>query len=404
MTIEELHQYFKTHNYSTYERKNYDKFLEHMNFSFPIKSVHITGTNGKGSTANFLFNIYKKQGLKVGLYHSPYLINVTESILIDDKNISEEEYLSLFESYQKEFDKFHLSSFEIQTFLAYQYFIKNNLDLVIVEVGMGGFIDATNIITPILSIITNVSLEHTAYLGTSISEIAYNKAGIIKENVPVLTGKLEETAEYAIREYAKDMGSQVYVVDDFHNEKIEDGKVNFYYRPYNNLIINTNAIYQCLNASLAIEATKIVSSILPVEESSIREGLKASILPARFEYLSKNLIVDGGHNPAAISQLCESIQKAEERPIHVIFASFRDKNIETMLISLSNIAQDLTLTTFDHVRARKEEEYFLYLDDYHFESDYKKAITDKLNEYPDDVILVTGSLAFAGLVRNEFKK
>lgn len=403
MNIDELNLYFSKHNLSSYERENYDKFLKHMNFSCDIKAIHITGTNGKGSTANYLYNIYLKEGYKVGLYCSPYLETVTEMVSINGINITDEEYINLFLEYKDELEKYRLSSFEMQTFIAYTFFKKSNLDLIIVEVGMGGFVDATNVINPILSIITCVSLEHTAYLGRSISEIAYNKAGIIKYEVPVLVGKLEDTALYAIREYAKDMKAPITIVEDHHNDKVNKDGVTFDYRPYKDISLSTKAIYQCDNAALAIEATKILKEQLPISEESVRKGLRCLTPSCRFEYLNDHLLLDGAHNPHGIEQLVNALGQYETRPIHTVFASFKDKNIDLMLISLSNNTSDVTLTSFNHPRARKEEDYFLYLGDYSFEADYLKVIKDLQEKFPDDVVLVTGSLAFAGLVKSVLK-
>lgn len=403
MSIEELEQYFLDHYYSSYERNNYDEFLEYMHFSFSLKAIHISGTNGKGSIANYLYNIYLKNGYKVGLYTSPYLTDVTEMIKVNGNNIPFRDYERLFLKYKNDFEKFHLSSFEMQTFIAYQYFSELQLDLVIVEVGMGGSIDATNVINPILSIISNVSLEHTAYLGRSISEIAYNKAGIIKENTPVLVGKLEESAMYAIREYAKSMNSKIYVVNDFYNEMLVNGKYHFDYMPFKDIELDTNSFYELTNASIAIEAVKILNNLLPVEENKIKEGLKCNLLPCRFEYISSNILLDGAHNPDGIHNLVTSLEKSEHRIIHVVFAAFKDKNIESMLIELGNISNDVTLTTFNHKRARTEEDYFLYLGDYKFNSDYMTLIREKSMQFPDDLVLVTGSLAFVGVVRKKLK-
>lgn len=404
MNIVELHDYFLKHNYSTYERDNYDKFLNDHHFSFAVKSIHITGTNGKGSVANFLANIYKREGYKVGLYTSPFLNNVTEMISINGSPITEDDYISLFLEFKSDFEKYSLSSFEIQTYIAYTYFLRNNIDLAIIEVGMGGYIDATNVITPLLSIITSVSLEHTLYLGRSVSEIASNKAGIIKENRPVLTGKLDEGALYAIKERAKKLNSKVFVVDDYYLISSENNRLVFNYYPYEKLELNTLSEYQLKNASIAIEATKILSNELNVSEKAIREGLLDKLLPCRYEYILNNLLIDGAHNPEAIEELTKTINNHEHRNIHVIFAAFKDKNIEQMLVKLSTISSDITLTTFPHIRARQIDDYFLYLGDYNFVDNYLDAINTKLNEYPDDLILVTGSLAFVGLVRVQFKK
>lgn len=402
MTIEEISNYFLLRDSSEYKRSNYDKFIKDKKFSFPTKSIHITGTNGKGSTANFLKNIYKRH-YKVGMFMSPFLADVREMISINDEQISLEEFSSLLEEFKKDFDKYSLTSFEIQTFIAYTYFIRKKIDLAIIEVGMGGYIDATNIINPLLSIITSVSLEHTSYLGRSVSEIAESKSGIIKENGLALVGKLSEDAMYAIREHCKDYNAELHIVDDFHNVRHDKDKIIFDYYGLKDIAINTPSEYQLKNASLAIEATRLLSEKIAVTEEDVRAGLADKLLNCRFERFNEHIILDGGHNVEAIGDLVDAITKVIDKPIHIIFAVFKDKNVEQMLVSLSNISEDLTLTTFDHKRARKEEDFFLYLGDYSFEEDYKKLIKEKLEAYPDDIILVTGSLSFTGVVR-EFLK
>ena len=400
MNINELNQYFNEHNYSTYDRVNFDNFLDEVKFSFNLKAIHITGSNGKGSVANYLYHIYLANGYKVGLFTSPYAYSVNEMISVNEKLISDEDILSIFNEFVGQFEKHHLSSFEMQTFIAYTYFARQNLDLVIIEVGMGGFIDATNIINPLLSIITSVSLEHTSYLGRSISEIAFNKAGIIKEGSLALVSHVDESALYAIKEYAKSLHSKVNLVNDHHNVRVINDGILFDYYPLKDLKINSFALYQVDNASLAVEAIELLQEIIPVEESSIRKGLLTSPLMCRYEFVKKNVLLDGAHNPEAMEKLVSSL-KDESRPIHVIFATFKDKNIELMLIQLGQISEDITLTSFPHPRARKEEDYFLYLGDYSFDENYLELIKAKMAEYPDDLILVTGSLAFTYLVKKE---
>lgn len=400
MNIDELNKYFVEHNYSTYDRTNFDNFLDEIAFSFNVKAIHITGSNGKGSVANYLYHIYLSQGYKVGLFVSPFAYSVTEMISVNNQSISEDEFISIFDEFKDRFEKYRLSSFEMETFIAYTYFSRQNLDLVIIEVGMGGFIDATNVINSSLSIITSVSLEHTSYLGRSVSEIAYNKAGIIKEDSIALVSKVDESALYAIKEYAKSLHSKVNLVNDHHNERVVDGGILFDYYPLKDLKINTLAMYQVDNASLAIEAVELLKEIIPVSESSIRKGLLSLPLMCRYEFIKKNVLLDGAHNPEAMEKLVNSL-KDEKRPIHVIFASFKDKNIELMLIQLGLISDDITLTSFPHYRARKEEDYFLYLGDYAFNENYSELINSKINEFPNDLILVTGSLAFTYLVKKE---
>lgn len=400
----ELEQYFKEHNYPTYERSKYDKYLLDKNFVFDVPSIHITGTNGKGSTANYIYNIYRKAGLKVGLYNSPYLDDVTEMISINGEQISFDKYVEKFASHREEFEKYNLSTFEMQTIIAYEFFKEADLDLAIIEVGMGGYIDATNIITPMLSIITSVSLEHTSYLGGTTSEIAHNKAGIIKRNVPVLVGKLDEFALYAIRETAKKLSAPVHVVADYFNEQIIDGVVCFNSQNLKNVRLSVPVLYQVKNACLAIDAVKLLKDRFPIGDEIILEGLRGTTLPCRFEYVDEHILIDGAHNPEAMQDLVNSIKLSVTKPVHVIFASFRDKNFSQMLNILDTISLDITITTFDHKRAKTEDEYFLFLSTYKFEADYLGKIKELRETYPDDLILITGSLYFAGLVKRELKK
>ena len=311
-------------------------------------------------------------------------------------------YISQIDNSKKIHEKTYKTE-EIETYIAFTYFLKEKCDVSIIECGMGGLIDATNVFTPILSIITSVSLEHTQYLGRSVSEIASNKAGIIKYLVPTLVGKLDDSAMLAIREKTKSEKSQLFIVDDYHNENVGEKFITFDYRPYSNLKINTTAKYQLKNVSIAIEATKILNTLLPVNEENIRKAIQEKNLNGRFEYLRPNLIIDGAHNPEAIENLVKTLENVNKN-IHIVFACFRDKNVDLMLNLLGTISTDITLTTFNHKRARKMDDYFLYLEDYKFDENYINVINSLLNEYPDDLILVTGSLCFVGKVRSEIVK
>lgn len=395
-SINDLRAFFIDRDLSSYDRDNFDRFLKAIRFSFTIPAIHVTGTNGKGSTVNYLKGIYMHAGYKVGTFISPYFASMNEMIAVNDVHISDEDVLRLFNDQEANFNKFQLTSFEIQTYLAFTYLNEQKPDLAIIEVGMGGYLDATNIFNNILAIITSVSLEHTNYLGKSISEIAKSKSGIIKDRAPVLVGELDESAMYAIRETAKECRSPVFVVDDYHNDKVEE-VITFDYRPYHDLKLNTKAKYQLKNASLAIEATKILVEAFPVVEDNIRQGLLISSLEARYERINDNIIVDGAHNPEAIENLMMTVMETEAKPIHVLFAAFRDKNHSAMLTTLSKDAASITLTTFPHKRARTKDEYFFYLDEYPFYDDYHLAMQDLRAKYPEDIILITGSLAFAAM-------
>lgn len=397
---------FLKYQRSDYQRDNFDKFLKKVSFHFAVPAIHIAGTNGKGSTASFLSHIYQKQGYKVGLFTSPYFDHINEMVKVNGVDISNDDVKKYINEYDSLFSKYNLSSFEVQTFIALTYFQDQKVDLAVIECGMGGEEDATNIFTPILSIITSVSLEHTEYLGTTVSEIAFNKAGIIKSKVPVLVGKLDEEALIVISDVAKRNSSILYQVDDFHFEKlINNAGYQFSYTPYKSLYINFPSLYSIQDACLAIEAVKILGDRFPIGYEHLLDGLKENKWPARMEIVQHKplVIIDGAHNPEGIQKLVESMEKlCNNSTIHVVFACFKDKNIENMLSSLNFISDDIVLTSFPHQRARTEENYFLYLQDYKYIDDYHLAIKEMINNYPDDVILITGSLAFAALARKMF--
>lgn len=384
-----------------YEREEWDRFIDKIGLfpSFPF--IHIAGSNGKGSTAYYLFNMYREKGYKVALFSKPFCHKENEMIRVNDHEIRDADFARLYSLHEKEIEQYGLSRFEIETYIAFSYFNEQKPDIAIIECGMGGLTDSTNIFSakPLLSIITTISLEHTAFLGVSLSEIAENKGGIIKDGVPVLIGKLPEEAVKKIREIAKSHQSELFSVDDFHFAHYEAPYFHFDYRPYQDLTLLTPANYQLFNASLAIETTKILANRLPIDEFSVRKGLLKESLPCRYER-HHNVILDGAHNPEAIRALMNTVSRSGiGNKVHVLFASFRDKNIAVELPIIANVAADITLTTFPNPRAREEMDYFLFSEDYHFNPDYRAALNNLLAQYPDDLILVTGSLAFASLAR-----
>ena len=402
----DLKEYFENADRGDYQRENFDDFLKKVSFKYNVPSIHIAGTNGKGTTANYLANIYRAHGLKVGLFTSPYLYNVNEMININGKDITDDEIVSAIKENEKLFNKYGLSAFEIQTYIAFTYFEKNKCDLAIIECGMGGEIDATNIFNPILSIITSISLEHTSFLGRSLCEIASQKAGIIKDEIPVITGILDEESINTIVEVAKEKNAPVFVAVDPANVVYSNHGYNFAYMTYKDLRINSSALYSLKDACIALEAVNKLMERIPVSEEEIANGLVNTYMPVRMEVLKDHplLIIDGSHNPEGVQNMVKSLQNVtENREIHVIFACFKDKNIERMLAYLGEYSKDITLTTFPHKRARIEEDYFLYLEDHPFKEDALAALKELEETYPEDAILVVGSLAFAAYIKNNLK-
>lgn len=397
-------EYILSKQRNDYQKDNFDDFLRKIKFSFNIPAIHITGTNGKGSVSTFLKDIYNCNHYKVGLFTSPD--DFFEMIKIGDEPINIAYVESTINEYKKLFDKFDLSTFEIQTFIAFKWFIDQKVDLAIIECGMGGAFDATNIFTPVLSIITSVSIEHSEFLGVSLSEIALHKAGIIKQDIPVLIGNIEGDALTVIVNKTKETNSKLVVVDNYHHLAKENGISTFDYRPYYGLKIKSLAEYRIIAASLAVEATNILAALFPVKEEELKAGLLKSKLKCRFEILNTKpvIILDGAHNPHGINQLRKEMDdNFGGQKTHIVFASFKDKNIALMLPEIGLIG-DITLTTFDNRRAREEGDYFLYLEDYKFENDFKSLIDNLITSYPEDNILITGSLTFTYVVRKYLKE
>ena len=392
----------ETRDGTDYQRDNFDDFLKKIKFSFDLPAIHIAGTNGKGSTANYIASIYKSAGFKVGLFTSPELYEVNEMIRVNGQEITDQQIRDIVLDRKKEINKFNLSIFEIITYVALEHFKNEKCDICVIECGMGGETDATNVFTPVLSIITSVSLEHTSFLGKSVSEIALNKTGIIKEDVPVLIGHLSEDAVDVISDVSKQNNSKVYSVSEAHQPTLTEEGYTFSYGTHYNLKIQSRALYSVNDACIALDAIDILMKQFPVTEDNIHEGIANVRMECRMDVLGNDplTIIDGAHNPEAFEKLSKSLQKGRiHGNIHVLLASFKDKNIIQMLSIIGSVADTITLTTFDHPRARKEEDYFLFISDYEFIENPVEAYRKLKEQYSEDTILITGSLAFAAYMK-----
>ena len=399
--------FFANFRNNDYQRDNFDSFIKAIHFDFHIKCIHIAGSNGKTSVANFLAGAYQGAGYKVGLFTSPFLYQANEMIKINSQDISDDDFTAIYNKYKKEIQKHDLSAFEVETFVALTYFQNNNCNIAIIECGMGGEIDATNIVYPILSIITSISLEHTEFLGYTISEISSQKAGIIKENAPILLPDLSEDAMKVISDIAKFNDSKICYLGHYVHEEYSDLGYSFEYGEFGKIEISSLAKYNIENCVMALEALTVLKEQLPFDIEKVKEGIKKVVLPCQCEVIHNNplVIIDGARNPEGIKKFCDVslLKLIKERPIHVIFACCKDKNLSGLLAVIGEITNDLTLTTFDNPNAREEDEYFLFLEDYQFSKDAKQLLLDKMNEFPDDCIIITGSLAFVTYMRTLLK-
>lgn len=401
-SIVALQAYFKRRTSSAYTRDHYDRFLKDHPFHFTIPAIHITGTNGKGSTATFLSTIYQTRFKKVGLFTSPSLDAFQEMITINQVMISDSYILDFFNQWSPLFDDYGLTTFEMQTLLAFHYFQDQQCDFAIIEVGMGGKIDATNIFNPVLSIITNFSLEHQSYLGPTIADIANHKGGIIKQGVPVLIGPLPPTGLEVIEAIAHRLQAPLY-----HRSSILEPHtthpIHFHYRDLGKFSLSMHAAYQIDNAALAIEATIILEKQFPIAIEQLKAAVFNTFMPGRLEIIQQQpmILLDGAHNPGGIEALVQSLSHHKHPIIYVLFASFKDKEVSPMLASLKKMTPTIMLTTFPHPRARGKADY--QEPNLPFIEDYQQALRVLQERLPPHgVLLITGSLAFIGLIRSQW--
>ena len=331
-----------------------------------LKFIHVAGTNGKGSFCAMTEAILRAEGYKVGLFTSPYILEFGERMRIDGKNIPDGELCALVEEIKPIADAMEdkPTEFELITALAFLYFARNNCDVVVLECGLGGRLDATNIIkTPILSVITGIALDHTSILGNTVEAIAAEKAGIIKAGVPLLWCGSDKRAEAVIFEKAREKGAPIYTVDRESlkvNEMSLDGTC-FDYLGYKNLNLALLGSYQTQNASNSLTAIALIDKLgLHVSEKAIRKGLECVVWHARFEIISKNplIIADGGHNPEGIDVAVESIKRYfPNQKILIVTGVMADKDHGYMAKRIASVAEKVFCLTPDNPRALNANDY-----------------------------------------------
>ncbi|MBQ8086029.1 MAG: bifunctional folylpolyglutamate synthase/dihydrofolate synthase [Lachnospiraceae bacterium] len=335
--------------------------MDHPERKYPV--IHVAGTNGKGSTSLFLASILKEKGERVGIFTSPHLIRLNERIRINDDVISDEDFVGVFEKVMKYIDKAskrgiaHPSFFEFVFLMSAVYFADNLIDYAIFETGMGGRLDATNVVRPKLCIITSVGMDHMQYLGNTIEEIAYEKAGIIKKGVPVVFFDRKDAATGVIADYCKEIGENLHIVEkkQYNLLKITKKTIDFsfesvYYR-YDSLRIKKTALYQIENAVLAVRAFELLSEMdyninnnvdeVHIDLKAIRNGLYNMTWAGRMQRIDERIFVDGAHNEEAIKAFCHTLEVLyKEEPKILLFAVSKDKDYENMIEHLGRISFD----------------------------------------------------------------
>ena len=314
-----------------------------------FKTIHVAGTNGKGSVSHMLAAVLQKSGYKTGLYTSPHLVDFRERIRIDGVEVSRKYVVEFVEKHRHIFEKLSPSFFEMTVAMAFDYFAVEKVDVAVVETGMGGRLDSTNIVSPLVSVITNISLDHTEFLGPALQDIAREKAGIIKKGIPVVIGEMQEETSDLFIEVAHRQDSEIYFaakkfscdhslitgsLQSFHISR--KGKVL-----YSKLDTDLLGIYQKKNILTVLQTIEILKKRgLPVERKAVRAGLRNTAritgLSGRWQVLATDplTVCDTGHNAGALSLVIEQIRATPHKKLHMVIGFVNDKDIDVILGSL----------------------------------------------------------------------
>lgn len=379
-----------------------------------VPVLHVAGTNGKGSVAAIAASILQAAGFRVGLYTSPHLLDFRERIRVRGTCISEDRVVDLFESIQA-LPSFAVrpTFFEVATAMAFQYFAEERVDVAVLEVGLGGRFDATNVCLPIGTIITNISFDHEQYLGSSLEAIAFEKAGILKQHVPCVMGPVNQSVEDVLQEQAGQKQARAFRFGrEFRSVVHPSGEFDFVgmNQHYAHLRCALDGEHQTVNAACALAALEAsVTSANPIPEGAVRRGLEQVSWPGRLERLRRHplMLCDGAHNPAAAECLKLYLERhvQRERRRILVVGMMRDKNLRGFLNALLPPADAVILTQINSPRAatvRALREALPVIDCPVHERDDPGAAIDLATclASENDLICVTGSLFLVGHVKS----
>jgi dihydrofolate synthase / folylpolyglutamate synthase len=383
-----------------------------------VQAIHIGGTNGKGSTAAMMASILQKEGYRVGLYTSPHLIRFTERIKVNGREIEKGVVAELAGWMRERIEAARITPpftfFDFTTAMALLYFKRAVVDLAILEVGLGGRLDSTNVVDPLLSIITNISKDHEEHLGRSILKIASEKAGIIKKGRPLVTSATQPPVLQLFSKICREKGSPYFRIGKkFRYVSMEDRSFNYegLHRKLWDIHLNLMGFHQIINATTALGATEVLEELgFPVSIGAMVEGLREVEWPGRLERVSSSpqVILDGAHNPAGALALKESLEKEfEYRHLILLIGVMKDKDIKSMLHLLAPLADHLILTRPHHDRAAPPA----LLKEALGQNGKKAEVIEDLKEAIDrgfsiageeDLLCITGSLYTVGEARAYF--
>jgi len=383
-----------------------------------LKTIHVAGTNGKGSVCSFVSNVLRAQGYKVGVYTSPHLEKYNERFVIDGEYISDDDFVKHMEYTKQMCEKLAAKGigqptvFEVVTAAAFNYFAEEKIDYLVLEVGLGGRCDATNVISkPLLSVIVSISMDHMDYLGNTLSDLAYEKGGIIKEGCPVVLYAKEKEVLDVIRKISEEKNAPLYIFDGSNaivkKEEITGSEFDFKSEIFSidNLKIKMLGDYQIINASEAVLACHVLTKQgVEISEKALREGFENARWNGRMEIVAENplVILDGAHNIDGIHMLAQSLKKYfENKKLTLLVGILGDKEYEKMIEELMPVASKVVFTEPNSERKWNVEEVGKITEKYdveiHIEKDIEKAFNfaRQITE-ETEVMVCAGSLYLIG--------
>ena len=387
------------------------RLVEHLGHPHrQFKSIHIAGTNGKGSTAHMLAAILQAQGLKVGLYTSPHYLDFRERMKINGQLLGQTQIIEFVELYKELIEEIRPSFFEITAAMAFHFFAKENVDIAVIETGLGGEFDSTNVITPILSVITNISYDHQHILGNTLEEIAWAKAGIIKAGVPVVIGESQSETDKVFKDRADSLGSSIVFADQsFKAHPVRTTSSHTYFEvfkrgllSYSNLKVNVLGDYQSKNICTALQTIEMLPASLKPDERIVRCGLSAlkqmTNFIGRWNTLQERpkIIMDSAHNKAGILQIVDQLESIPYQKLHFVLGMVRDKDHAEILELLPKHAS-YYFTSPKIPRGLKAEKLRLKAEAFGLLGNYHPTVTSailkaKENADEQDLIFIGGSI------------
>ena len=375
-----------------------------------VKTIHVTGTNGKGSTSYYLSNLLQKAGQKTGLFVSPYIYEFNERIQLNGKNISNNDLIKTaneiemaIEILKKDYPDFSLVTFEYEVALAFQFFAQENCDYAVIEVGIGGEHDKTNVIIPEVSVITTIGLDHEKIIGPTLKDIAKEKSGIIKSNRPVVLGNVPQDVLEILLNKAQSENSKSFLLGRDFQIKImpdvieyQDSKniYNFALRP----------LVEAYDIGIAVQAIQLLQ--LDLDRKKIEEAINETRIPGRYDVIqtSPEIIVDGAHNLQAMENLLNLVRKKKKGQIYVLLGMMKDKDLGPVTKLFKD--EKVTLTRIDYPRAARLEDFPKEAQkEFEYKENFEEAYTSLKNKLQaDDMLLVTGSFYLVGAVLNYCKR